>query len=241
MIDEPLHVIEHRADDPHAPVIVLVHGLLDSGASFDGVVAELTPDFTVVTYDRRGWGASRADEPPASLADHAQDALAVIGERRATVVGHSYGGVVGLMAAFLRPDRVASLAVFEPTVMWTDWWPDHETMMERSAGLQPLFRRWREGTPPRTPEQRIMDEESMARDFSFVAEPPFDLLDLAVPRLVGGSVDTTPWDYESGSRLADILDADLVRFDDAGHTAHRTHPREFADFARRAAALARRR
>ena len=52
-----------------------------------------------------------------------------------------------------------------------------------------------------------------------------------MPRLVGGSVDTTPWDYESGERLlADILDADLVRFDDAGHTAHRTHPREFADF-----------
>ena len=96
-----MHVVEHRAADPDARVIVLVHGLLDSGASFDGVVAELTPEFTVVTYDRRGWGQSRGDEPPCSLTDHAQDTLAVIGERRATVVGHSYGGVVGLMAAQL--------------------------------------------------------------------------------------------------------------------------------------------
>ena len=234
-----MHVEEHAADDPEAPVVVLVHGLVDSAASFDGVVAELTPDFTVVTYDRRGWGASREDRPPTSLADHAADTLSVIGERRATVVGHSYGGVVGLMAAHLRPDRVASLAVFEPTVTWTDWWPDYDEMMARSAALQPMFRRWSEGAPRRTPEARAADEASMDRDFSFVAEAPFDLADLAVPRLVGGSVDTTPWDYESGERLADILDADLVRFEDAGHTVHRTHPREFAAFARRVAALAR--
>ena len=234
-----MHVVEHRAAVPDAPVIVLVHGLLDSGASFDGVVAELTPEFTVVTYDRRGWGQSRGDEPPCSLTDHAQDTLAVIGERRATVVGHSYGGVVGLMAAHLRPDRVASLAIFEPTVTWTDWWPDYDEMMERSAALQPLFRRWSEGVPRRTPEARAADDVSSGRDFSFVAEAPFELADLAVPRLVGGSIDTTPWDYQSGERLAEILDADLVVFEDAGHTVHRTHPREFADFARRAAALAR--
>ena len=234
-----MHVEEHAADDAEAPVVVLVHGLLDSAASFDGVVAELTPDFTVVTYDRRGWGRSRDDAPPTSLADHARDALTVIGERRATVVGHSYGGSVGLMAAFLAPDRVASLAVFEPTAPWTDWWPDYDEMMARSADLGPMFRRWSDGAARRTPDERAADEVSMARDFTFVAEPPFDLAELAVPRLVGGSVDTTPWDYESGARLADILDADLVRFEDAGHTVHRTHPREFADFARRAAALSR--
>jgi pimeloyl-ACP methyl ester carboxylesterase len=234
-----MHVEEHRADDPDAPVVVLIHGLLDSCASFQGVIGELTPQFTVLTYDRRGWGRSRDDAAPTSLADHAQDAIDVIGDRRATVVGHSYGGAVGLMAAFLRPDRVASLAVFEPTVTWTDWWPDHEEMMARSVALQPMFRRWREGAPRRTSDVRAADEVSMGRDFSFVAQAPFDLADLAVPRLVGGSVDTTPWDYESGRRLADILDADLVVFEDAGHTAHRTHPREFAGFARRAAALSR--
>jgi pimeloyl-ACP methyl ester carboxylesterase len=234
-----MHIVAHESQNPDARVMVLVHGLLDSCVSFDGVVAELTPEFTVLTYDRRGWGQSRDDEPPQSLADHAHDALTVIGDRRATVIGHSYGGVVGLMAAHLRPDRVAALAVFEPTVTWTDWWPDYDEMMERSATLTPMFRRWSEGAPRRTPEARAADEVSSARDFSFVADAPFDLADLAVPRLVGGSVDTTPWDYESGERLADILDADLVRFEDAGHTAHRTHPREFAAFARRAAALAR--
>ncbi len=232
-----MHVVEHRAEDPGAPVIVLVHGLLDSCVSFEGVVRELAPEFTVVVYDRRGWGRSRDLTPADSLADHADDLLVVAGERRVTVVGHSYGGAVALMAAARRPDRVASIGVFEPTVAWTDWWPDPETLADRSAGLQPLFRRWREGLARPAPEERAANQQSAARDLSFVADAPFSFDDVSVPCVVGGSVDTTPWDFETGGRLSAILGAELVSFEDAGHTAHRTHPREFADFARRATAL----
>ena len=233
-----MHVVEHPGD-PGAPVVLLIHGLVDSGASFDGVARELVPEHTVLTYDRRGWGRSRADAPPRSLSEQADDAIAVLDGRRATVVGHSYGGVVGLMTAIRRPDVVASLAIFEPTVPFTDWWPDYDEMMRRSADLGPLFKRWSIGQPRRTPDERAADDVSMALDFSFVAEPPFAFADVEIPCLVGGSVDTTPWDYESGARLAAILDAPLVSFEDAGHTVHRTHPREFADFVRRAVALAR--
>ncbi|HEX4530227.1 MAG TPA: alpha/beta hydrolase [Acidimicrobiia bacterium] len=235
-----MHVVEHPGD-AGAPVVLLIHGLLDSGASFDGVVRELVPEHTVVTYDRRGWGRSRGDAPPRSLAEQADDAVAALDGRRATVVGHSYGSVVGLMTAVRRPDLVASVAIFEPTVPWTDWWPDYDEMMRRSAELGPMFKRWSVGQARRTPDERAADDVSMARDFSFVEEPPFDFADVGVPCLVGGSVDTTPWDYESGARLAAIFDAPLVSFEDAGHTVHRTHPREFADFARRAVALARER
>jgi pimeloyl-ACP methyl ester carboxylesterase len=233
-----VHVVEHPGVDG-APVVLLIHGLTDSLSSFDGMVAELTPEHTVVTYDRRGWGRSRDDEPPTSLADHAQDAIDILAGRRATIVGHSYGGVVGLMTAVMRPDLVHSLAIFEPTVPFTDWWPDHDEMMERSLALKPMLERWNEGMPRRTPEQRAADEISMARDFSFVETAPFDFADVRVPCLVGGSVDTTPWDHESAERLSKLLDADVVMFADAGHTVHRTHPREFADFTRRAVALGR--
>ncbi len=154
------------------------------------------------------------------------------------MVGHSYGGVVALEAAVQRPDLVASLGVFEPTVPFTDWWPDHDEMMQRSLDLKPMFKRWNDGMPRRTPEQRAADEISMARDFSFVETAPFDFADVAVPCLVGGSVDTTPWDFQSADRLSTLLDADVVVFRDAGHTVHRTHAREFADFTRRAVALA---
>jgi pimeloyl-ACP methyl ester carboxylesterase len=233
-----MHVVEHTGV-AGAPVVLLIHGLTDSLASFDGMVAELVPEHTVITYDRRGWGRSRDDPPPASLADHAHDAIELLRGRRATVIGHSYGGVVALMAAVLRPDLVASLAVFEPTVPFTDWWPDHDEMMRRSADLKPMLARWSSGQARRTPEQRAADEVSMARDFAFVEKAPFDFADVTVPCLVGGSVDTTPWDFESADRLSELLDADVVMFRDAGHTVHRTHARDFAAFTRRAVALAR--
>jgi pimeloyl-ACP methyl ester carboxylesterase len=72
-----------------------------------------------------------------------------------------------------------------------------------------------------------------------VETAPFDFADVTVPCLVGGSVDTTPWDYQSADRLSELLDADVVVFRDAGHTVHRTHARAFADFTRRTVALAR--
>ena len=62
--------------------------------------------------------------------------------------------------------------------------------------------------------------------FSFVETAPFDFADVTVPCIVGGSVDTTPWDYQSAERLSELLDADVVMFRDAGHPAHRTHARD---------------
>jgi pimeloyl-ACP methyl ester carboxylesterase len=51
------------------------------------------------------------------LADEAAATLALIdgGTEKVHLVGHSYGGGVALCAALARPDRVASLALYEPT------------------------------------------------------------------------------------------------------------------------------
>ena len=78
----------------------------------------------------------------------------------------------------------------------------------------------------------------MARDFTFVETAPFDFADITVPCIVGGSVDTTPWDYQSAERLAELLDADVVMFRDAGHPAHRTHAARVRRLHRARAAVA---
>jgi pimeloyl-ACP methyl ester carboxylesterase len=237
MSDAALHVVEHRAADPDAPVVVLVHGTLDNSISFEGVVNELTPEFTVVTYDRRGWGRSQHVGPAETLADHAHDVIDAIGARRATVVAHSYGGPIALLAASLRPDLVAALAVFEPTVAWAEWWPDDETIREQAVHVQHHFRAGMEGRPRPTPEERARDQALMAHELTFVSEPPLELGDVAVPCLIGRSTLTTPWHIESTTRLAEIFASDLVVIEEAGHTAHRTQPKAFADFARQAVAL----
>jgi pimeloyl-ACP methyl ester carboxylesterase len=53
-----------------------------------------------------------------TLADEAKRAIALIdsSEGKVHLVGHSYGGGVALHAALARPDRIASMALYEPTV-----------------------------------------------------------------------------------------------------------------------------
>jgi pimeloyl-ACP methyl ester carboxylesterase len=53
-----------------------------------------------------------------TLADEAKRAIALIdgSEGKVHLVGHSYGGSVALYAALARPDRITSMALYEPTV-----------------------------------------------------------------------------------------------------------------------------
>jgi pimeloyl-ACP methyl ester carboxylesterase len=233
--------LEREATDTGAPgpgvsTVVLVHGVLDSRLSFDAVAAELT-EYRIVSYDRRGWGESRGLEPARSLTDHADDLLAVIGERRVTVVAHSFGGAVALLATARRPDLVASLGLFEPTVMWAEWWPDMETQLEQAAKVRHHFSAGMEDRPRRTPEQRAADAATLTAELALVRVRHLDFAEIEVPCLLGHSVWTTPYHMESVRHLAEVLGADVVVIDDAGHTAHRTQPRAFAEFARRAVAL----
>jgi pimeloyl-ACP methyl ester carboxylesterase len=238
MSDPALHVVEHRADDPDAPVVVLVHGVLDSSLSFEGVVDALTPDFTVVTYDRRGWARSADAAPATSLNDHADDLISVMRGRRSTVVGHSYGGTVAMLAAVRRPDLVAALGVFEPSMQWQSWWPSMDSIVEQSPDEQEHFRAGLEGRPRPTPERRARDQALLAEELTFIARPPLTFGDLDAPRLVGRGGLSAGWRVAATDRLHEELACGLVVIDDAGHTAHRMQPKGFADFARRVAGLA---
>ena len=78
--------------------------------------------WTVLAVDRRSAGASSMppdDQPgPVDVQVHVDDIIAVLDAMApgpaALVVGHSYGGCVGLELAARRPDRVAGAWLFEP-------------------------------------------------------------------------------------------------------------------------------
>ena len=239
MTDDRLEFVEHRADDPSAPLVVLVHGVFDSSLSFEGAVAELVPEYSVITYDRRGWAGSRDATPAVSLEDHACDLLAAIGERRATVVGHSYGGAVALLAALRRPDLVAALGLFEPSMQWAPWWPSMDTITEQAPGEQDHFRAGLETRPRPSPEERARDRALLEHELTLIRAAPFELRDVVVPCLVGRGGESAPWRVGTTDRLRQELGCDLVVIEGAGHTAHRTQPKAFADFARQAVALGR--
>ena len=97
----------------HGPRVVLVHGdVFDSPATF-AAMEPLAADHRLVLVNRRGFGASPAEEGEDFGVD-AGDLAEVLVEEPTHLVGHSYGGVVSLIAAAQVPGSVESLTVFEP-------------------------------------------------------------------------------------------------------------------------------
>jgi pimeloyl-ACP methyl ester carboxylesterase len=91
---------------------VFVHGSFGWGEETWQAQRPLAEHYRLLLIDRRGFGAS----PPDGRVDFdrdADDVAQVLGDG-AHLVGHSYGGVVSLLAAARRPDAVRSLALIEP-------------------------------------------------------------------------------------------------------------------------------
>ncbi|ETK37722.1 alpha/beta fold hydrolase [Microbispora sp. ATCC PTA-5024] len=97
-----------------APVI-LVGGAFNDRSTVAGLGAELASGFTVVTYDRRGRGASDDKADDYSVANEVDDLAAVIEHvgGRASLFGHSSGAILVLEGA-MRGLPVDRVAVYEP-------------------------------------------------------------------------------------------------------------------------------
>lgn len=102
------------------PPLVMVHGAMDSGASWSDVATELRQDFTCFLVDRRGHGDS-GDTQEHSLACEADDVIAVAAEAGpdAVIVGHSFGAVV-VLEALRRGLDVAAVVLYEPPLPVSD-------------------------------------------------------------------------------------------------------------------------
>lgn len=99
------------------PPVVLVHGATADHTAWRTVAPRLGRSHTLYAIDRRGRGASD-DTPPYAIAREYEDVAAVVdavarAERKAVdVIGHSYGGRVGLGAALLT-QNARRLVVYE--------------------------------------------------------------------------------------------------------------------------------
>ena len=91
--------------------IVVLHGLMGRAATWWPVARWLADHGRVVGLDARGHGRSQARGPWTTqrLAADVVELLDEIGP--AVVVGHSMGGLHGLVAASARPDLVRALVV----------------------------------------------------------------------------------------------------------------------------------
>ena len=97
------------------PVVLLVHGMAGSSATWAHVLPALAEHFTVVAPDLLGHGESgKPRRGEYSLGAHAnvvRDLLHVLGHERATVVGQSLGGGVAMQLAYQYPERCERLVL----------------------------------------------------------------------------------------------------------------------------------
>jgi pimeloyl-ACP methyl ester carboxylesterase len=96
------------------PTLLLVHGGIGDRTRWTPMLPLLSSRFTACAMDRRGHGAS-GDSRDYSLQKEAEDVAAVVESRPGVVyvLGHSYGGVCVLEAAF-QTSRISKLLLYEP-------------------------------------------------------------------------------------------------------------------------------
>lgn len=107
----------HRFSYRHAgsgPLLVLLHGIAGSSATWEDTISRLSGCHTVIAPDLLGHGESskpRGDYSLGAYANGIRDLLAALGEERGTIVGHSLGGGVALQFAYQFPERCERLVL----------------------------------------------------------------------------------------------------------------------------------
>ena len=102
------------------PSLLIVHGGTGDRSRWKPLLPLFASDFTVCAMDRRGHGESEAGSNY-SLRKEFEDVAAVVNSRPGPVfvMGHSYGAVCALEAAFLT-NKISKLVLYEPPLQDLD-------------------------------------------------------------------------------------------------------------------------
>lgn len=136
--------------------ILLLHGHLDSSASFQFLADELAGDYRIVAPDLRGFGETRWAASGYSFEDYLADIDAIVEQlfcEPVTVVGHSLGGNLAMMFTGIRHEKVNAVVSLDGFGM-----SDLDAHM-----ITAHYRRWLDAkrTPPRG--QSLQSLEDAAR------------------------------------------------------------------------------
>lgn len=102
------------ANNPAAPVIVLLQGSPGNHRDFNRFAPQLAARYRVIAPDLPGFGSSSHDIPDYSNRAHARYVLQLLDQlhvAKAHIMGFSMGGGVALQLADIAPERVASLVM----------------------------------------------------------------------------------------------------------------------------------
>lgn len=120
----PLHYAVREAGNPEGEPVLLLHGLMDTGAGFDALVAAIekrSPErYRFIAPDWRGHGATEAIHDSYWFPDYLLDLERLLDKltgrgsaNPVTLVAHSMGGQIASLYAGTRPERVARLITLD--------------------------------------------------------------------------------------------------------------------------------
>lgn len=127
-----------------APVLVLIHGLGLTRATWDGFVPTLAQDYRVLTYDLAGHGESQRPQEKPSLTLLSQQLVTLMDDlaiERASLAGFSLGGMINRRFAIDQPSRVASLVILNSP---------HERSLDAQRLVEERAAQTQEGGPAAT-------------------------------------------------------------------------------------------
>jgi pimeloyl-ACP methyl ester carboxylesterase len=102
------------------PALLFIAGAFSDTSHFARVGELLTDEFTIVTYDRRGYsrsGGGGGPTGPAAQADDAVNLLAALGLAPAAVYGNSSGAIIALDLVLRQAAAVQAAILHEPPLM----------------------------------------------------------------------------------------------------------------------------
>ena len=211
------------------PPILLIHGAGNTRFAWHDEFCERLTGRFVIRYDATG----------DSVAAMTADALRVLGDRRAHLVGLSLGGIVAQQLALDHPDRVLSLTLLATTPGGEDLpgpeaglfdhepevpdWSDRDAvvtyLVEAERAYSPRF----DEQAAREYAERVADDPTTVKTF---IESPFEwgepsrprLHELRTPTLVIHGTDDPMFPLAHGETLAAEIDgATLLVLPETGH------------------------
>lgn len=113
-----MHYVDHGEGEP----IVLVHGTPTWSFLYRDLIKTLAPHYRCIAPDHLGFGLSDKFEQlgyhPKDHARRLQALIEQLGLRNLTLIGHDFGGPIGLSYAVEQPSNIRSLVVFN-SWMWS--------------------------------------------------------------------------------------------------------------------------
>lgn len=237
------------------PGVVCLHSNASSSSQWRGLIELLSPRHHVVAPD--AYGSGKSPDWPSDRVITLADEVALIAPLLAeapgpvTLVGHSYGAAVALLAALTHPERVRALVLYEPTLFAlidaaAPRPNDAEGILEavagaasaldrgdRDAAAQAFIDYWMgpgawAATPPARQQPiaaSVVNVRRWAHALTTERTPlaAFARLDLPVLYMVGGR-STVAAHGVARLLLSALPRAELLRFDALGHMGPVTHP-----------------